>query len=112
MITRRTFIGSVAALAALDVGLKAQAVPNSAGTEHPKLAAPSGACDCHHHIYDLGRFKPVREGSGFQPNGRVDEFRLLQCRLGTTRDVIVTPLPVAWRSEVRRVGSECCGWVR
>lgn len=95
MITRRTFIGSVAALAALDVRLDAQTVPNSAGTERPKLAAPPGACDCHHHIYDAARFKPVREGSGFQPNGRVEEYRLLQRRIGTTRDIIVTPLPYA-----------------
>jgi predicted TIM-barrel fold metal-dependent hydrolase len=95
MITRRTFIGSVAAFAALDVRLDAQVVPNSAGTERPKLQAPPGACDCHHHIYDGGRFKPVREGSGFQPNGRVEEYRLLQRRIGTTRDIIVTPLPYA-----------------
>lgn len=95
MITRRTFIGSVAALAALDVRLGAQAVPNSAGTERPQLKAPVGACDCHHHIYDAGRFKPVREASGFQPNGRVEEYRLLQRRIGTSRDVIVTPLPYA-----------------
>jgi D-galactarolactone isomerase len=60
-----------------------------------KLAAPSGACDCHHHIYDAGRFKPIREGSGFQPNGRVEEYRLLQRRLGVRRDIIVTPLPYA-----------------
>ena len=30
----------------------AQAVPNSAGTEPPRTPAPSGATDCHIHIYD------------------------------------------------------------
>ena len=100
MITRRTFIGSVAALALTDVRLDAQSVPNSSGTEPPKVKAPPGACDCHHHIYDAGRFKPVRENAGFQPNGRVEEYRLLQRRLGLTRDIIVTPLPYAGDNRV------------
>ena len=34
------------------------AVPNSSGTELPKLKAPALACDCHHHIYDTARFAP------------------------------------------------------
>jgi hypothetical protein len=29
----------------------------------------------------------------FQPNGRVEEYRLLQRRIGTTRSVVVTPAP-------------------
>jgi len=85
----------VAALASLDARLAAQSVPNSAGIERPKLIAPPGACDCHHHIYDAARFNPVREASGFQPNSRVEEYRLLERRIGTTRDIIVTPLPYA-----------------
>jgi len=100
MITRRTFIGSVAVLALTDVRLDAQSVPNSSGTEPPKVKAPPGSCDCHHHIYDAGRFKPVRENAGFQPNGRVEEYRLLQRRLGLTRDIIVTPLPYAGDNRV------------
>ena len=59
-IGRRTFIqgASLAALTALDArAADAQvAVPNSVGTELPKLKAPPGACDCHHHIYDAMRF--------------------------------------------------------
>jgi predicted TIM-barrel fold metal-dependent hydrolase len=103
MVTRRTFIGGCATLVGaslLDIPLDAQAVPNSTGTERPKLIAPPGACDCHHHIYDAGRFKPVRENTGFQPNGRVEEYRLLQRRLGLTRDIIVTPLPCAGDNRV------------
>ena len=65
------------------------AVPNSSGTELPKLKAPALACDCHHHIYDTARFAPPQ--SGAEPNARVAEYRLLQRRLGTTRDVVVTP---------------------
>jgi predicted TIM-barrel fold metal-dependent hydrolase len=94
-IGRRTFIqgASIAALTALHARpADAQvAVPNSVGTELPTLKAPPGACDCHHHIYDAMRFPPKDPGPQFQPNGRVEEYRLLQRRIGTTRNVIVTP---------------------
>lgn len=71
----------------------AQAVPNSAGTEPPKLHAPANACDCHMHIYDGERFPPARPGpqSRMQSNASVADYRLLQKRNGTTRTVIVTP---------------------
>src|SRR5262249_16988798 len=42
-------------------------VPNSVGTESPKLKAPAGACDCHHHIYDAVRFPPKDPGPQSQP---------------------------------------------
>jgi predicted TIM-barrel fold metal-dependent hydrolase len=69
------------------------AVPNSAGTEAPKLKAPANACDCHMHIYDGDRFPPARPGpqSRMQSNASVADYRLLQKRNGTTRTVIVTP---------------------
>jgi D-galactarolactone isomerase len=66
-------------------------VPNSSGTEAPKLKAPPHACDCHHHIYDAARFPPLQLGA--EPNARVEEYRLLQRRIGTTRNVVVTPRP-------------------
>lgn len=69
------------------------AVPNSAGTDPPRLKAPANACDCHHHIYDAARFPPTWSGGMFQPNGRVEDYRLLQNRIGTTRNVVVTPAP-------------------
>ena len=65
----------------------AQAVPNSAGTEPPKLKAPANAADCHIHIYDP-RFQPPVEKPA---NATVDDYRLLQKRLGVTRVVIVQP---------------------
>lgn len=67
------------------------AVPNSAGTGAPKLKALAGACDCHMHIYDAERFPAVRPGSRLQTQARVQDYRLLQARIGTTRTVIVTP---------------------
>src|SRR5216684_3540893 len=100
MIARRTFIrgASMAAITAAASGIHigkshAQQVPNSVGTEPPKLKAPANACDCHHHIYDAARFAPKASGGLFQPNGRVEEYKLLQRRIGTTRNVIVTPAP-------------------
>jgi hypothetical protein len=61
-IERRTFLQgvSLAALgAAVNLDAEAQVkVPNSRGTELPKLKAPALACDCHHHIYDTARFPP------------------------------------------------------
>jgi D-galactarolactone isomerase len=95
-IGRRTFMQGAAGVAALTAARASSAeaqvaVPNSVGTELPKLKAPPGACDCHHHIYDAMRFPPKDPGPQFQPNGRVEEYRLLQRRIGTTRNVIVTP---------------------
>ena len=102
MIARRTFIKAVSAAAIastgseLSVGVsEAQQVPNSAGSEPAKLKAPAGACDCHHHIYDAARFPPVQPGGTIIPNARLEEYRLLQKRIGTTRDVIVTPWPMS-----------------
>ena len=92
-IERRTFL-QVAAIAALTAAgiapsecLAQIAVPNSSGTERPKLKAPPLACDCHHHIYDT-RFTAVQRP---EPNASLKEYRLLQRRLGTTRDIVVTP---------------------
>jgi D-galactarolactone isomerase len=98
MIARRTFIKrvSMATIASTTLGSPvresyAQEVPNSSGTEQAKLRAPAGACDCHHHIYDASRFPPANPASRMQPNAGVAEYRLLQRRIGTARNVIVPP---------------------
>ena len=65
----------------------AQAVPNSSGTEPPKLSAPLSATDCHIHIYDP-RFSPRVEKPA---NATVADYRLLQKRIGVSRVVIVQP---------------------
>jgi D-galactarolactone isomerase len=67
-----------------------QAVPWSSGTELPKLKMPPDACDCHHHIYD-SRF-PIAASATLKPgDAKVADYRALQNRIGTTRDVVVQP---------------------
>ena len=109
--TRRTFLkgaGLAAAAAAgrihLPGGLaEASAaehkVPHSSGTEAPKLKAPANACDCHIHIYDE-RFPPSGPSTRLVTNARVEQYRLLQKRIGTTRTVIVTPSAYATGNDV------------
>jgi D-galactarolactone isomerase len=94
-IGRRSFLAAAAALTAsgvLPAGEgRAQAVPNSFGTEPPKLKAPANAADCHIHIYDP-RFPQATPRPGRIPtNATVADYRLLQKRNGTTRVVVVTP---------------------
>ena len=86
-IGRRAFLQGtgLAALSAAGLydpgsGYAQIAVPNSTGTELPKLKAPPLACDCHHHIYDTARFPAPSPGA--EPNARVAEYRLLQQRIG------------------------------
>ena len=62
-------------------------VPNSSGTNAPKLKAPADAADCHIHIYDQ-RFQPP---VAHPLNGTVQDYRLLQKRIGVSRVVIVQP---------------------
>ena len=62
-------------------------VPNSSGTEPPRLKAPANAADCHIHIYD-----PAFPPAVTRPtNSTVADYRLLQKRIGVSRVVIVTP---------------------
>lgn len=70
-----------------------QEVPNSSGTEQPRLKAPDNAADCHVHIFDPLRFQPPAEGLGARmpSNDTVQDYRLLQKRNRTTRVVFVTP---------------------
>jgi D-galactarolactone isomerase len=89
---RRKFLLGAAALTALRINQSRaqQAVPNSAGTELPRLKVPANACDCHMHASDGARFPPPQPGR-MQPNGTIADYRLLQKRIGTSRTIIVTP---------------------
>jgi predicted TIM-barrel fold metal-dependent hydrolase len=90
--TRRGVLAAAAGASVAGVaGAAAQvAVPWSAGTELAKTKAPPNAADCHHHIYSA-RFK-VDPNSTLRPgDASVADYRLLQKRIGTTRNVIVQP---------------------
>ena len=95
-ITRRLFLRAMGATVIAAGGFNAsaaqtqQAVPWSAGTEAPKLKAPPNACDCHMHIYD-SRFPVAPNAKLRPPDATVDDYRLLQKRIGATRTVVVTP---------------------
>jgi len=101
-IGRRAFLkeaalGSAAIGAMLDARLSAQQVkrdpvPNSSGTELPKFRTFENACDCHHHIYDA-RFPFTQPAAPMLAGARVMDYRLLQRRIGTTRNIVVTPAP-------------------
>jgi predicted TIM-barrel fold metal-dependent hydrolase len=96
MLARRELLkgASVAAIAGI-AGFSArtghaQTVPYSAGTEPPKTKAPANACDCHMHIYN-GRF-PIAPSATLKPADALpSDYKLLQKRIGTSRNVIVTP---------------------
>jgi D-galactarolactone isomerase len=97
LIDRRQLLKTAAATslaaAATTAGARsatAQQVPWSSGTELPKLKAPANACDCHQHIYD-SRY-PISPKATLKPaDATVADYKLLQKRLGTSRNVIVTP---------------------
>jgi D-galactarolactone isomerase len=67
-----------------------QVVPWSSGTAPPKLKPPPNACDCHIHVYD-GGFPAAPYAKLRPPDASADAYRLLQKRIGTTRNVVVTP---------------------
>src|ERR1051326_203819 len=96
MLVRREFltVASVAEVAAVSGfpvrNAQAESVPFSSGTEPPKLKAPANACDCHMHIYDA-RFPIAPTATLKPPDALAADYQLLQKRIGTTRNVVVTP---------------------
>jgi predicted TIM-barrel fold metal-dependent hydrolase len=78
------------AVAGLTSAKAAQPVPWSTGTEAAKIKAPANATDCHHHIYS-GKFQ-VDPKSVLRPaDASIEDYKLLQKRIGTSRNVIVQP---------------------
>jgi len=78
---RRGVLGAGLALAAAS----AQAVETKVA-----FKVPDGACDCHHHIYDP-RFAYIPTAVLKPPPATVADYRLLQEKLGTSRDIMVSP---------------------
>src|SRR6266542_6067637 len=71
-------------------GAAAQPVKWSEGTDPPKLKAPANATDCHHHIYDA-KYPVDPKATLRPPDASVADYRALQKRIGTTRNVLVQP---------------------
>jgi predicted TIM-barrel fold metal-dependent hydrolase len=69
---------------------------------------PADACDCHHHIYDA-RFPFAQPSAPLLPNARVMDYRLLQRRIGTARNIVVTPAPYPASFEDNRVTLDAVG---
>ena len=97
LIDRRDFLkgaGAAALAAAAGIPVSSshaeQPVPYSSGTELPVLKAPANTCDCHMHIYD-SRFPVAPNAVLRPPDAHPGDYRLLQKRIGTTRNVVVTP---------------------
>jgi predicted TIM-barrel fold metal-dependent hydrolase len=91
-LTRRGALTLAAGAAASGIlsAHAAQTVPFSSGTEAAKTKAPPNAADCHHHIYS-SRFK-VDPNSVLRPaDASIEDYKLLQKRIGTSRNVIVQP---------------------
>ncbi|MET1115262.1 MAG: amidohydrolase family protein [Comamonas sp.] len=65
-------------------------VPHSVGLHRPARQLPVLACDSHMHIF-APEFAPSPHWQRTPPDARVDAYRQLQQRLGTSRTVVVTP---------------------
>jgi D-galactarolactone isomerase len=81
MLRRRTFMTGFSSLALAGGDAFAKA----------NFAVPDGACDCHHHIYDPERFAYQPDAMLKPAPHTVADYRKLQHRLGTSRNIIVTP---------------------
>jgi predicted TIM-barrel fold metal-dependent hydrolase len=68
----------------------AMTVPAVAKDKGVGFTVPDGACDCHHHIYDP-RFHYQDNAVLKPPFATVQDYRALQKKLGTSRNVMVQP---------------------
>ncbi len=71
-------------------GVAMAATPAFARDKRVNFAVPNGATDCHHHIYDP-RFAYNPNAVLKPPYATVSDYRALQKRLGTSRNVMVQP---------------------
>lgn len=62
----------------------------SLGSSSPAISVPPNATDCHHHIFD-SRY-PTAANAILKPeDALISDYRELQRRIGTSRNVIVQP---------------------
>src|SRR5688572_1728976 len=65
-------------------------VPWSSGTKPPRTPIPVQTVDCHMHIFE-SRFPVDPNARSYLTDATVAQYRLLQKRLGMTRNVLVQP---------------------
>jgi predicted TIM-barrel fold metal-dependent hydrolase len=80
-INRRAVVGA---------GLALASAPAFAKDPKVSFAVPDGACDCHHHAYDP-RFPYQANAVLKPPFATVADYRALQKKIGTSRNVMVQP---------------------
>ncbi len=71
-------------------GLALAATPALAKDPRVTFTVPDGATDCHHHIYDP-RFPYNPNAVLKPPYATVSDYKVLQKKLGTSRNVMVQP---------------------
>jgi predicted TIM-barrel fold metal-dependent hydrolase len=76
--------------AVVGAGLALAATPAFAKDPKVSFAVPDGACDSHHHIYDP-RFPYQANAVLKPPYATVADYRVLQKKIGTSRNVMVQP---------------------
>jgi len=81
MMNRRNVMGA---------GLALAATPAFAKDAKVTFQVPDGAADCHHHIYDA-RFPYNPNAVLKPPYATVSDYKALQKKLGTSRNVMVQP---------------------
>jgi D-galactarolactone isomerase len=74
----------------IGAGLALAATPALAKDSRVTFKVPDGATDCHHHIYDP-RFAFNPKAVLKPPYATVTDYRALQKKLGTSRNVMVQP---------------------
>jgi D-galactarolactone isomerase len=76
--------------AVVGAGLALASTPAFAKDPKVSFAVPDGACDCHHHAYDP-RFPYQPNAVLKPPYATVADYRALQKKIGTSRNVMVQP---------------------
>src|SRR6478609_6872566 len=71
-------------------GMAMAATPVLAKDARVTFAVAAGAADCHHHIYDP-RFPYNPKAVLTPPYATVSDYRAVQKKLGTSRNVMVQP---------------------
>src|SRR5262249_52384145 len=68
----------------------AKQLPGPSETEAPNLKAPPNPCDSHMHI-SAAKYPAAAKAPPNPADALVTDYKLLQKRIGTSRNVIVTP---------------------